>query len=90
MSHSAEEVCRGILQCFSFSEYRKVVCVRGVSHDFLSKTFSLTVVESFVGEPFCVSEFFSYRIILWIRGGGGGTVNIFCRKFFVAQCRKVS
>ena len=71
MSHSAEEVCRGILQCFTFFEYGKVLCIRGVCQDFLSNIFGLTILENLVVEPFCVSEKFWYRITLGIRGGGG-------------------
>ena len=70
MSHSAEKICRRILQCFTFFEYRKVLCIRGVCHDFLSKNFCLTILENLEVEPFCVSENFWHRIILWIRGGG--------------------
>ena len=46
-------------------------------HDFPSKICCLTVPKNFVGEPFCVSENFWYRKILWIRGveGGGGTIR---------------
>ena len=76
MSHSAEKVCRGLLQCFTFSEYRKVLCMRGVRHNFLSKSFDLTVLQIFVVEPFCVSEIFWYRIIFWITGGGLSTFSV--------------
>ena len=83
MSHSAEEVCRGILQCFTFFEYGKVLCIRGVCQDFPSNIFGLTILENLVVEPFCVSENFWYRITLGIRGGGGDCQEflseIFCR-----------
>ena len=56
LSHSAEKVCRRILQCFTFFEYRKVSCIGGVCLDFLSGNFGLTILENLVVEPFCVSE----------------------------------
>ena len=31
----------------------KILCFRGLCHDFPSKIFCLTVPEKFVGEPFC-------------------------------------
>ncbi len=34
----------------------------------------------------CIS--FGYRRSLGKRGGGRGSIKIFCRKFFVSQCRK--
>ena len=43
----------------------------GGHHDFPSKICCLSVPKKFVEEPFCVSENFWYRKILWIRGGGG-------------------
>ena len=59
-------------------------------HDFPLKNFCLTVPKNFVEEPFCVSENFCYRKILWIRGGGGReeVSKIFRRKFFLSRCRK--
>ena len=33
--------------------YRKVLCFRGLCHDFLSKVFCHTVAKNFVEEPFC-------------------------------------
>ena len=41
-------------------------------HIFPSKICCLTVPGNFVGEPFCVSENFWYRKILWIGRGRGG------------------
>ena len=37
-------------------------------HDFPLKNFCLIVPKNFVGEPFCVSQNFWYRKILWMRG----------------------
>ena len=59
-------------------------------HNFPLKICRLTVPENFVGEPFCVSENFWYRKILWIRRGEGGSVTFFHRKFVVSQYRKTS
>ena len=88
MSHSAEKVCRGILQCFTFFEFAKVLCIRGVCHDFLSKSFGLTILEILVVEPFCVSEKFWYQIIFWIRGGGGGLSRFSVRNFLSPSAEK--
>ena len=90
LSHNAEKLCRRILQCFTFFECRKFSCIGGVCHDFLSGNFSLTVLESFVGEPFCVSEIFWYLILFWIRWGDCQDFlsEIFCRtvpKSFIAE-----
>ena len=57
----------------------------GEYQDFPSKIFCLTVPKNFVGEPFSVSL---------ISGNGKfyaseGYVTIFCRNFFVSQCRKI-
>ena len=50
-------------------------------HNFPLKICCLTVPENFVGEPFCVSENFWYRKILWIRRGERGSVPIFHKNF---------
>ena len=40
----------------------KILCFRGLCHDFPSKIFCLTVPKHFVGEPFCaVSEISGYE-----------------------------
>ena len=60
--------------------FRKILVVRkfmdkrggGGNQDFPSKIFCLTAPKNFIGEPFCVSESFGYRKILWIRGGEEG------------------
>ena len=53
-------------------------------------SFCLTIAKNFVVEPFCFSEIFWYRKIVWIRGLGGewGSITIFRQKNFVSQCRK--
>ena len=68
---------RGTLLCFrkllvskNFMDKRG----RGSIMIFPRKNF-VSVPKKFVGEPFCVSENFWYRKILWIRGGGGGGVS---------------
>ena len=40
-------------------------------HDFPKKIVCLRGPKNFVGEPFCVSQNFWYRKILWIGGWGG-------------------
>ena len=52
-----------VSDCFS---YRKVLCIKGLSHDFLTKQFCLTVPNYFLVEPFSVSENFWYRKMLRI------------------------
>ena len=70
-----------------------VLYVKGY-HDYPLKHFCLIRVPNhFVEEPFCLSENFWFRKILWMRGGGGGgggSVTIFRRKFVVSQCQKIS
>ncbi len=57
----------------------------GVNHDFLPKVLTLTVAKNFVGEPFCVSQIFWYRKMLWMRWRGGGwSITISYRKFLVS------
>ena len=52
LSHSAEKVRRGTLQCVTKFRYRKILFFRGLGHDFLSNFFCLTVPKNFVEEPF--------------------------------------
>ena len=60
-------------------------------HHFPLKNFSPRVPKKFVEEPFCVSEKFWYRNILWIRDGGGegGSITIFCQKFLSHSTKKI-
>ena len=58
----------------------------GEYQDFLSKIFCLTVPKNFVGEPFRVSLFSGIEKFY----ASEGYVTIFCRNFFVSQCRKIS
>ena len=53
LSHSAEKIRRGTLKCVLNFGYRKVLCFRGLCHDFRSRTFCLTALKHFVEEPFC-------------------------------------
>ena len=54
--------------------------------DFPSQVFCVTLPKNFVGEPFSVSlnsgieKFYAPE----------GYVSIFCRNFFVSQCRNIS
>ena len=87
--------CRKISQvnpsvlCFrKISVVKRFMVKRGVEYQvFPSKTFCLTVPRIFVGKPFSVS-LISGAEKFWIRGGGG-SVKISSRKFFVSQCRKI-
>ena len=71
LSHSTGTYLRGTLWCVTNFGHRKILCLRGLCHDFRSNCFCLTVPKNFVGEPFCVSQNFWYRKILWIREGEG-------------------
>ena len=59
----------------SISGMEKFLCNRGVGHDFC-RVFCLTVPKKFIGVPFCVSQTFWYRSILWIRGVGGSLFSV--------------
>ena len=82
LSQSAEKFRRGTLLRFrKFLVSKSVRDNRGGGyHDFPSKLFCLTVPNHFVEEPFCVSENFWYRKILWLRGVEAGGVTIRNRK----------
>ena len=68
MSHSAEKLRRGALQCVINFGYQKILCFsRGLCHDFPSKFCCLTVPKNFVGEPFFVLQNFWYGKNLWMR-----------------------
>ena len=57
---------------------------------FLSKIFCLTLSKSAIGELSSLSLVSGIEKV-WMRyWGGGGSVKIFRRKFFVSQCRKIS
>ena len=74
LSHSTENLRRETLLCFTkFLVSKKFMDQEGGGgvveyYDFPSKLFCLTVPKYFLEEPFCVSERFRYRKILWIRG----------------------
>ena len=53
--HSTEKFRRGTLYCVTNFGYRKILCFRGLCHDFLSKLFCFTAPKNSVGEPFIVS-----------------------------------
>ena len=67
LSDGAEIFRRGTLLCRrEFRVSKKFLDKNGVgNHDTLSKSFCLTVPSSFIDEPFCVSEQFGLRKILW-------------------------
>ena len=84
LSHSAEKFRSGTFQCVPNFGYRKNFCFRGLCHVFLSKLFCLTLPKNFVGELFSVSLISGIEKFY----ASDGYVTIFCRKFFVPQCRK--
>ena len=53
LSHSAEKNRRGTFQGVTDFGYRKILCLGGLSHDFLSNFCCLSVPKNFAGEPFC-------------------------------------
>ena len=55
-------------------------------HDLPSKVFCPRVPKNFVEEPFSVPLFLGTDKFY----ASEGQVTIFCRKFFVSQCRKFS
>ena len=72
--------------CFrKFPVVKKFMDKRGEYQDFPSKIFCPTVPKISVGEPFCVSQNFWYRKILWIRGGGREGVSRFSVKNFMSH-----
>ena len=68
LSPSAQKFRRGTLYGVTNFGWRKIVCFRGLCHDFPSKILCLSVPKHFAGEPFGVSENFWYRKILCFRG----------------------
>ena len=73
---SAETNCRETLWCLTRFGYRKIICLRGLCHDFLSKLLRLALPKNLVGEPFCVSQTFWSRRLLWERGWQGGREGV--------------
>ena len=60
-----------MFHCFG---YRNFLCIRGVSHDFLSELLVSQHQKIFSGVPFSDSEIFWFRKNLWIRGGWNITI----------------
>ena len=70
LSHSAEKIRRGTLLCFEKILVWKIFMHRRGASRFCRNFFShSTETKSFVKEPFCFPENFSYRKNLWIRRG---------------------
>ena len=53
LSDSAGTFRRGTIYCVIIFGYRKILCFRGLRHDFSSKVFCPTLPKIFVEEPFC-------------------------------------
>ena len=80
---SAEKLRKGTLLCFTNFGYRKILCFRGLCHDF---RFSVEIFLSHSAEKFGRGELFSVSLIsgtekVWIRGGRGSIKKIFRRSF---------
>ena len=84
-SQIAETFRRGTLYSFISFGCRKYLCFRGLYHDFPTKIFRLTVLRSFVGEPFSLLFISGIEYIY----ASEGFITIFRRNFFVSQCRGV-
>ena len=70
MSHSTGKLRKGTLLCLTKFRVSKNFLHEGGRTIFWRQF--LTVPKNFVVEPFCVSENFWYRKILWIRRGREG------------------
>ena len=80
-SQSAENFRRGTFLCFeNFLASKNVGANRGVYEDFPSRTFCLTVPNSFVGKPFSVSLIADIKTFYACEG----IITIFYRKFDVS------
>ena len=87
LSHSAEKFRRGFLLCFTeFLVSKKLLEKRWEYPEFPSKFFCLTLPGIFVGQPISVSLFLGNDEFFASEGYG----TVFCRKYFVSQCRKTS
>ena len=78
---------KNVEQSFSVSfnfGYRKILCIRGVGHDFFSNIFCSTRPKKNVEESFSDSFNFGNRKSLCI----GGVCLDILSKIFVALCRK--
>ena len=72
LSHSAEKVRKATLQGVTNFGYRKVLCFRGLCHDFCRFSLSHSAEKFRSGTLLCcVSENLRQPKTLWIRGGGG-------------------
>ena len=88
LCHSAEKFRKRILYCcIKFVQRKSLWTRRGREYqDIPWKIFCVTVPKNSVGESFafalksCIEK-------VWIRGGG--SIKIFCRIFFVSQCRNI-
>ena len=67
--HIAEKIRGGTLYCVTDFGYRKMLCLRGLCHDFLSKVFCLAVTKNFVGE---ISVVHKNSVIEKLHGKEGG------------------
>ena len=78
-SHSAKKLSRGTLLCFRKFLVSKYFKPNRRISPFSIEFLFLKVLKNFVGEPFCVSQNFSSRNILWMRREGeGGSITIIC------------
>ena len=91
LSQTAETIRRETLYSFNSFGVSKMFMLQRVMSQFSVDLFCLTVPNHFVEEPFCaVFHKISGREKVYGKEGGGGSIDVFRRKFFVSKCRKVS
>ena len=82
LSHSAENIRRGTLQCVTNFGYRKILRLKELCHDFVSTFCCLTVPKIFVEEPFWYVFQKHFQVANknygWEGGGHQGFVDFFC------------
>ena len=88
-----EKFRRGNLQCVTNFGYRKILCFRDLSHNFV-EIFFVSVLKNFVGEPlwsvYQKKSGIEKKIMDKKGGKGGGSITIFSRKVLVSQCQNIS
>ena len=90
LSYSNETFPRGTLLCFGkFTVSKNFMDKRGISQFSVEDLFLHTTEKLRKGTHMCFRNFLLSKKFIDKRGEGG-SIKIFCRKFFVLQCRKSS
>ena len=82
LSHSAEKNRRGTLYGVTDFGYRKILCLKGLCHDFLSNFFVSQYRKALQGNP-SVLCFGKFPVANKVMDEKGGNIKIIRRKFFV-------